>query len=173
MERKMAFAPERAHLASHSWAIFVSGLQTVQAALWTTFGQLSWAGFVRCYPRLSWFPRCTNRHVGDWIWFCQDPRLSRLLSASTGLQTWQLFHVNLQLGLLFCYQIFSFSAYLDQLSPWDPHKEATRRRCSEVADPQKKCAPLLSDLPVTPSECTFMSSLAFQTKSKKLRQGQF
>lgn len=55
---------EVAHPALHLWAIFVSGLLTVQAAYGPLFGQLSWAGFVRCCPRLSWFPRCTNRHAG-------------------------------------------------------------------------------------------------------------
>lgn len=51
-------------------------LLTVQAACGPLFGQVSWAGFVRCCPGLFWFSWCTNRHIED---------LSLILSGSTAV----------------------------------------------------------------------------------------
>lgn len=67
---------EVARLALHLWAMFVSGCWPYKLPCGPLFGQVSWAGFVRCCPGLFWFPWRTNRHTED---------LSLILSGSTAV----------------------------------------------------------------------------------------
>lgn len=150
-----------AHLALHLWAIFVSGLRTVQAACGPLSGQLSWAGFVGCCPRLSWSPWCTNRHPGrpqsDSVRIhgrhasFQPELASRLDSFST---------LTCSRVSLFCSQIFPFSAYLDpQLSPWDPdasHTVTLLWSCPKCWSLKRNVHLSCLGLPVTPSEVVLL-----------------